>query len=73
MGIINVSEKYTLMICVSRIMFLSTSKVLPDPKRPLWPGLSTRMSEAIFTLFPLISSILFFCSLSQTLYTSGTT
>ena len=45
---------FNLITCVSR-MFLSTSSVLPEPKRPLCPGLSTRISEATMTAFPLTS------------------
>ena len=45
----------TLMICVSNITFFSTSKELPDPNRPVCPGLSTRISDAIQRDVPLIS------------------
>ena len=63
----------TLMICVSNTTFFSTSKELPDPNKPVCPGLSTRISDAIQRDVPLISWTKEVFSRFQTLTTAGMT
>ena len=59
------------MVCVSSITFFSTSKDLPDPNKPVCPGLSTRISDAIQRDVPLISWTKEVLSGFQTLTTAG--
>ena len=63
--------KFTLITCVSNMTFLVMSKVLPDPNKPLCPGLSTRISDAITIGTPSASRNRADCSALQTLYTAG--
>ena len=61
----NYCRFYTLITWVSNTTFLPMSSVLPDPNRPLWPGLSTRISDAITISWPCISRNLADCSSCQ--------